>query len=488
MAVRSKRTLIQITDHLTHLNVTAALFLVTSWFRLAKPSMCKYEQSSPAHNGCSALMLRKIPIDTTPKDWLAMVCAQSWDDSLCMVPAPGSRGKGISLAYYGCKKPLFRRLGVGKLLLALCDEAAKVAGKESVSLHVRQASTPACPWASACEVAVKQKDPTPAAPMPGGAAAAGHSRYCFCCVCMCARVHECVRVVLCKGVQSRGCATAPANWSSFCRVALSFQRSFLSVDIQSDHPPTLSGVILLAQTQNKLQRKTRKEKEGRAVQQAIWLEAVIKGRTEIPTGAPNLATLRVEAGPHTQSGPRFTLLGLTSWHFLGPLLSNCKSRQKEGMGELAGCMQSFAIQLKCSDEGFNFCVQGDTPANQLYFSYGYVEQARDNIIAAKPCGVSACMHSCCSTWTFLDGVLGNGCPSRAAWCNDRLFKSPPTGCIGCPLPCNSEVLQCSLTVGMSLLQITEYECSIVMGRGTAAFLLHCNSCSTTLIFIHQHDH
>eukprot|EP00967_Tisochrysis_lutea_P075816 scaffold102257_cov15-Tisochrysis_lutea.AAC.1 len=122
------------------------------------------------------------------------------------------------------------------------------------------------------------------------------------------------------------------------------------------------------------------------------------------------------------------------------------------MGELAGCMQSFAIQLKCSDEGFNFCVQGDTPANQLYFSYGYVEQARDNIIAAKPCGVSACMHSCCSTWTFLDGVLGNGCPSRAAWCNDRLFKSPPTGCIGCPLPCNSEVLQCSLTVGMSLLQ------------------------------------
>mmetsp|Transcript_22086 Transcript_22086/g.61153 ORF Transcript_22086/g.61153 Transcript_22086/m.61153 type:complete len:255 (+) Transcript_22086:48-812(+) len=37
----------------------------------------------------------------------------------------------------------FRRLGVGKLLLALCDEAAKVAGKESVSLHVRQGDTPA---------------------------------------------------------------------------------------------------------------------------------------------------------------------------------------------------------------------------------------------------------------------------------------------------------------------------------------------------------
>ncbi|KAF5841664.1 hypothetical protein DUNSADRAFT_11871 [Dunaliella salina] len=37
----------------------------------------------------------------------------------------------------------FRRLGVGKLLLALCDEAAKVAGKDSISLHVRQGDNPA---------------------------------------------------------------------------------------------------------------------------------------------------------------------------------------------------------------------------------------------------------------------------------------------------------------------------------------------------------
>jgi len=32
----------------------------------------------------------------------------------------------------------FRRLGVGRTLLELCDQAAKVAGKENISLHVRQ--------------------------------------------------------------------------------------------------------------------------------------------------------------------------------------------------------------------------------------------------------------------------------------------------------------------------------------------------------------
>lgn len=37
----------------------------------------------------------------------------------------------------------FRRLGVGRTLLELCDQAAKAAGKPSISLHVRQGDTPA---------------------------------------------------------------------------------------------------------------------------------------------------------------------------------------------------------------------------------------------------------------------------------------------------------------------------------------------------------
>eukprot|EP00967_Tisochrysis_lutea_P104593 scaffold158840_cov22-Tisochrysis_lutea.AAC.2 len=156
-----------------------------------------------------------------------------------MVPAPGSRGKGISLAYYGFSPARSGEVAAG-LVRRSCQGGWKgerqpactpgelwqcLSGQiwllgtrgllgepykpkywhylqrqtiqSSLARHVVAIlafkCTPACPWASACEVAVKQKDPTPAAPMPGGAAAAGHSRYCFCCVCMCARVHECVR-------------------------------------------------------------------------------------------------------------------------------------------------------------------------------------------------------------------------------------------------------------------------------------------------------